>query len=281
MNADAMVARPEADATHESAPLSDRVHQVGGETALQLSFAGSRADLLASQRLRYHVLAQELGAQLPAPIAGIDADLFDPYSEHLLVRDRRNDQLIGSCRILRPEQAGALGKCHADDAFDLSRLHALRPRLVELGRVCVAPGYRTGAVIRLLWAGIARFMLENGYTHLIGRTSIGVRDTGDRAASVFWALYPGYAAPGIHAARPHVPFPLERTVPYLDPNIPGVIRGYLRSGARICGMPAWDRALGAADLLMLLDIHDLPVRLARHFGVNASAGTELAVALAA
>lgn len=56
-------------------------------------------------------------------------------------------------------------------------------------------------------------------------------------------------------------------MPYLDPAIPGLIRGYLRSGARICGMPAWDRAFRSADLLMLLDMKDLPLKLARHLGV--------------
>lgn len=78
-----------------------------------------------------------------------------------------------------------------------------------------------------------------------------------------------------------MPFPLERTVPSLDPIIPALIRGYLCSGARVCGMPAWDRAFRTADLLMLLDINDLPLRLARHRAGTAPFKPQPSVALAA
>lgn len=263
----ASAAAVRANAGGSDVTTESRAARNGVESSLQLSFACSRSELLESQRLRYRVFAEELGVRLPGPIEGVDADAFDLYCEHLLVRDVRTGAVVGSYRMLRPEQAAAIGRYYADQEFDLTRLHSLRPRMVELGRACVAPGYRTGPVIRLLWAGIARFMLENGYTHLIGCASIDARDGGHRAASVFWALYPSFASTGTLAAHPHVRFPLDRTVPYLDPAIPGLIRGYLRSGARICGMPAWDPTFRSADLLMLLDMKDLPLRLARHFGV--------------
>lgn len=114
-------------------------------STLQLGFATTRSELLEVQRLRYQVFARELGARLAGQIEGIDADAFDAYCDHLLVRDRRCGRIVGSYRILRPEQAAALGKYYAEDEFDLSRLCSLRPGLVELGRACVAQGYRSGA----------------------------------------------------------------------------------------------------------------------------------------
>ncbi|HZC82447.1 MAG TPA: GNAT family N-acyltransferase, partial [Nitrospiraceae bacterium] len=48
--------------------------------------AQSEADVREAQRLRYKVFGEELGARLPGT-AGIDSDFFDPFCDHLLVRD--------------------------------------------------------------------------------------------------------------------------------------------------------------------------------------------------
>ena len=57
--------------------------------AYEVLWARHDEDVRAAQRLRYAVFADEMGARLPrlpnVP-AGHDADVFDPYCEHLLVR---------------------------------------------------------------------------------------------------------------------------------------------------------------------------------------------------
>jgi putative hemolysin len=42
--------------------------------------------------------------------------------------------------------------------FDLGGITAPVGELMELGRSCVEPGYRTGAVMQLLWRGIADYV---------------------------------------------------------------------------------------------------------------------------
>ncbi len=245
---------------HAESPATRR------EGSLSLSFVCTRSELLEVQRLRERASAAEFAVRHAGPITGVQADVLDAFCDHLLVRDALDGHAVGTCRMLRPELAAALGGYEAERRFDLSRLHALRPRLVEMSHACIAPDRQSGAVLRLLWAGIARFMLESGYAYLIGTTRIGTGDGGHHAASVFWALYPRFATAGTYATHPLDVFALDQTVPYLDPNIPALTRGYLRSGARICGMPAWDQQLRAAELLMLLDMKDLPLRVARHAG---------------
>jgi putative hemolysin len=232
---------------------------------LEVSFAADRGELLEAQRLRYRVFAQELGAQLDAPFPGIDADLFDAYCHHLLVRETQSGEVVGTYRLLRPEQARALGKYYSDDQFDLSRLNRLRPGIVELGRACIAPAYRTGTVIGLLWAGIGQFMQAYEYRYLMGSASIDARDGGHLASSVYAALSVDRMACGSFAVKPRIGFPLHRAIPYLDPEVPPLIKGYLRAGGKVCGAPAWDKAFGTADLLMLLDMRDLAPAYARRF----------------
>jgi putative hemolysin len=234
-------------------------------TDLRIEFAATRQDLLAAQRLRYQVFAEEFGADLGCQIPGVDADIFDAYCDHLLVRDRQSLEVVGTYRMLRPEQARALGCSYADSEFDLSGLAAMRPWMAELGRSCVAPGYRNGATIRLLWSGIGRFIQSRGYRYLIGCASVSTRDGGHAAASLYTTLLAHQSSGETWGARPHKRLPLESLRCDLEVAPPPLIKGYLRCGGRIIAEPAWDTAFGTADFLMMLDLSTMSPRYARHF----------------
>ena len=128
---------------------------------LSVSIAESEREILDAQRLRYRVFGQEMGAKLPTRIPGVDQDIYDAYCDHLVCRDENTGEVIGTYRILSPANARRIGSYYTENEFDLTRLQHLRPQLVEIGRSCVHPDYRSGATITLLWAGLARYMLEN------------------------------------------------------------------------------------------------------------------------
>jgi len=50
------------------------------------------------------------------------------------------------------------------------------------------------------------------------------------------------------------------------PQIPPLLKGYLRLGAWVGGEPAWDPDFNTADLLVLLPLSRLDARYARHYG---------------
>jgi hypothetical protein len=60
--------------------------------------------------------------------------------------------------------------------------------MVELGRSCVHPDYRNGAAIRLLWAGIGRFLAQHPDRYLIGCASVPATDGGMMAANLYRQL---------------------------------------------------------------------------------------------
>lgn len=151
--------------------------------SLSVGLAINQREVLSAQKLRFQVFAEELGARLPTKTPGVDQDIFDPYCEHLVVRNEDNGQVIGTYRILSPESAKAVGSYYSESEFDLTRLQHLRPRMVEIGRSCVHPDFRTGTTIALLWSGLAKYMLQNGYDYLIGCASISMADGGHAAAS--------------------------------------------------------------------------------------------------
>jgi putative hemolysin len=232
---------------------------------LALSFARTPGEVREAQRLRYKVFVEEMGASVTTREPGIDRDHFDSHCDHLLVRDQDSLRVVGTYRLLRPANAARIGAYYADSEFDLVRLQHIRPHAVEIGRACIHPDFRTGAVIMLLWAGITRFMLENRYEYLIGCASISMSDGGANVAAVYRNISEKYLAPIEYRVAPRNPLPLE-LLPVCDkPIVPPLLKGYLRLGAWIAGEPAWDPDFNTADLLVLLPLARVEPRYARHY----------------
>ncbi|MBS1155702.1 MAG: family N-acetyltransferase [Proteobacteria bacterium] len=243
----------------------DSIHPQHSGHRISFSLARNEEEVRAAQALRFRVFAEEMGARVKGREPGLDQDLFDPYCDHLLVQNDDTGEVIGTYRILRPEQAKQLGSYYSDTEFDLTRFKGLRGQLVEVGRSCVHPDYRTGAVITLLWAGLAQYMQERGYQYLMGCASMTMVDGGHLAASLYQQLCQTHLAPAEWRVTPRCPLALEALNHRLPAEIPPLIKGYLRLGAMICGEPAWDPDFNTADFLILLPMQKLNQRYARHF----------------
>lgn len=230
-----------------------------------VTLARCESEILEAQKLRYRVFHEEMGARLSSRTPGVDRDIYDPFCEHLIVRDEAHGRIVGTYRILSPSAARRIGGYYSDNEFDLTRLQHLRNQIVEIGRSCIDADYRTGAVISLLWSGLARYMLDNGYEYLMGCASVSMADGGHIAASLYNRLRDEHLAPLEYHVFPRHPLPLERLRRDLPATTPPLIKGYLRAGAWICGDPAWDPDFNTADLPILLPMNRLQQRYARHY----------------
>lgn len=238
----------------------------------EVVWARDERQIREAQQLRHLVFAEEMGAKLTVPKgspAGHDIDVFDPYCEHLLVRTRRPNgtpgKVIGTYRVLTPANALRVGGLYADGEFDLTRLRPLRAKMVELGRSCVHPDYRTGGAIIALWGALAEFMQRNALETMVGCASVSMRDGGHFAASLWNKLRKTHLASIEWQVSPRLALPVDDLQNDLDVEPPPLIKGYLRCGAKVIGAPAWDPDFNTADLPMLLRIDDLPARYRKHF----------------
>lgn len=234
------------------------------QPSLYFSLARNPAEVREAQALRYRVFAEEMGAQLSG-FDNLDRDGFDPFCDHLLVRERETGKVVGTYRILSPAMASEAGGYYSAGEFDLSRLEPLFDRTVEVGRACVHPDYRTGSTIALLWAGLAKYMLLNRYDYLIGCASVSMADGGHLAASLYNRLKNDHLAPPEYRVFPRCPLPLDALRNDVDAPCPALVKGYLRLGAYICGDPAWDPDFNTADLLVMLPMSRINSRYAEHF----------------
>ncbi len=244
---------------------------------LTVEWARSEAAVRAAQNLRYTVFVTELGARPAVCTHGTSArhecDRFDPFCDHLLVRAAPTLQhpegtLVGTCRVLRPAQARRAGGLYSDTEFDLQALTPLRATVLEMGRSCVHPDWRSGSVIMTMWRALGQFMQQHALDTLFGCASIWLGDGGAQASHVWEHLRVNHLAAPQWQVHPRLALPdaVMRPDTYeRPPEIPALIKGYLRCGAQVLGPPARDPAFNTADLPMLLRLVDLAPRYRRHF----------------
>lgn len=222
------------------------------------------SDRLAAQRLRYRVFSGEPGFRIPDAGGGSDADRFDEFCDHVLVRDRVTDDVVGCYRMLPPEAAREAGGYYTATEFDLSALDPHGRGLVEMGRACVDPAHRSGSVLTLMWAGILHYLEATGHNEVVGCVSVPMRTTPDEpeasnVRAVRDLLLERHAVEPAARVRPLNPVmveghPLDEIAPLPRPVVPPLLRGYLRLGARICGEPAHDPDFGVADFVAILAV---------------------------
>ncbi|QYX75791.1 GNAT family N-acetyltransferase [Streptomyces akebiae] len=249
----------------DTPPPPSPAPQSADPTAYTVTLARDEDDVRAAQRLRHDVFAGELGALLAGPRPGLDVDPFDAYCDHLLVREKPTGKVVGTYRLLPPERAAVAGRLYSEGEFDLGRIDAIRPGLVEVGRSCVHPDHRDGAVIGLIWAGIARYMLDRGHEWLAGCCSIPLADGGTLASATWDRVRDKHLAPEEYRVRPLLPWIPTNESPTARMELPPLLRGYLRLGAWVCGEPAHDPDFGVADLYVLLSMRRVDARYLRHF----------------
>lgn len=242
-----------------------------GTSGYSLLIADDGAEVAAAQRLRYDVFAAELGANLPTADSGLDADEFDEFCDHLIVREDSTGAVVGTYRMLPPQAAARAGRRYSDTEFEMSALSPLRDHLVETGRSCVHPDHRSGAVINLMWAGIARYLHLKNLRWLGGCASVPLADGPETVAGVWDLARAKHMSPPALRVRPRRPWLAEPGAAEAvaahtgRAAVPPLLRGYLRLGAWICGEPAYDPDFAVADLYVLLSLDRVDPRYLKHF----------------
>ncbi|WFE30775.1 GNAT family N-acetyltransferase [Solwaraspora sp. WMMD791] len=250
-----------------------------------VSLAEDAEQVAAAQRLRHQVFTAEFGAGSVGTHPDRDVDEFDDHCDHLVVRHTRTGAVVGTYRLLPPDRARRLGRRYADAEFDTRPLRLLDDHLVEAGRSCVHPDHRGGAVINLIWSGIARYLRSRNLRWLGGCASVPLADGGLAAHAVWREVRGTHLSPPLLRVRPRRPWLAEAEptavrvtgpagvaaalppAPARGPRtvMPPLLRGYLRLGAWVCGEPAYDPAFGVADLYVLLSLDRMDPRYLRHF----------------
>lgn len=238
--------------------------------------ADSVDELLKIFRLRHEVFHREF-REISKP--GLDIDKFDRAFDHLTIHHKPTAQIIGTYRLRCSEK---VHRSYTALEFQLKNLYHLPGPYLELGRACVHKDHRKGAVMSLLFRGIAEYMNQSGAQILFGCSSVKIKEARLAALLSKYFLEENHnlqdceITPTENFRMPHLDTWLEHFSQPLAPElreeaqslIPGLLNSYLKMGAKIASVPAYDKEFGCIDLLTVLNKEDLAASLVRRFQVS-------------
>ena len=255
------------------APEMDRI--VAG--SLEAFIAKDINDLRASQRLRYRVFVEEMGAKAsPEMMADkIDFDEFDDLCDHLLIVDNAaNGKVVGSYRLLRRSRLPANRRFYTEGEYDISKALAhFKGEIMELGRSCVDKEYRNRSTIQLLWRAIGDYTGRHNVKMLFGCASFPGSDHKTHAKQLAY-LHHYHLAPEEFRSRalPSLYVPMDiYSKEQLDSkeilgSLPPLIKGYLRLGGYIGDGAFEDVGYNTTDVCIILDTANITDKYLNRYG---------------
>lgn len=258
-------------------PASETLGRIG---TLDVRLARTAREVAAAQRLRHDVF---FGARAGGCSGQSDADRFDDVCDHLLVIDTASpgedaDRLVGTCRLLRAEHASKAGGFYSQAEFDIAALAARHPdlKVMEIGRSCIRPAYRSKRTMELLWQGIWAYAGRHGVDVMAGCASFPGTVPASHAESLS-LLHHQFRAPEewrVEPVSPHrhaldmMPAEAVRDRKAFS-ALPPLIKGYLRLGAMVSEMCVVDADFGTVDVFIILPVARISKRYIDHYGADA------------
>jgi putative hemolysin len=251
---------------------------ISGNQIIRL--AASRAEIEAAQRLRYRVFYEEMGAHpMPEMAArGSDFDSFDDVCDHRVVIARTKpleSTVVGTYRFMRRRHAEAAGGFYSADEYDLSPLRSNGGEIMELGRSCVDPEFRTRHTMQLLWRGIAEYIVAYNIDLMFGCASFPGTDLSALAVPLSY-LYHNHLAPDDlrpRAIKRRYCSLQQTSVDLVDrkqalAQLPPLIKGYLRVGAFVGDGAVIDHQFNTTDVCIVVKTDRITGRYAKHYALE-------------
>ncbi|BDB96424.1 GNAT family N-acetyltransferase [Candidatus Hydrogenosomobacter endosymbioticus] len=235
---------------------------------LEVRIAVSHEEVLASQELRYRVFCGGNGeacVQSGEDAKKIDVDRFDDFCHHLVVIDlSRSARVIASYRLITRDAASKCGGFYSSSEFDMSCMDLYKGNVLELGRACVDPLYRSKKAFNMLLKWLDRYVKLFHIDVMFGCASFYGTQEEDFKNALSLLYYRHLAPPQL---RPKVRKGLgidmkmlpEECIDYAraEQEMPSLMKGYLKIGAVVGDGAFLDKQFNCIDVCVIVFANSL------------------------
>ena len=208
-----------------------------------IKIAESNFEIKKAQSLRYKIFFKEKNIKRKnlKSLLQRDYDFYDKISDHLIIIDNNReirDNVIGTYRLLRGNCAKLYRGFYTEQEFDISNLkkNFSSKDILELGRSCVHPQYRSGIILKLLWQGISNYIKMYKIKILMGCASFHGTNP-SKFKDEFSLLYESYRLPEDYDVKSlqsnEISFNKNINHSTTLNKLPPLIKGYLRAGGMV------------------------------------------------
>ena len=208
-----------------------------------IKIAESNFEIKKAQSLRYKIFFKEKKIKKKSFkfLLQRDYDFYDKISDHLIIIDNNReirDNVIGTYRLLRGNCAKLYRGFYTEQEFDISNLkkNFSSKDILELGRSCIHPQYRSGIILKLLWQGISNYIKMYKIKILMGCASFHGTNP-SKFKDEFSLLYESYRLPEDYDVKSlqsnEISFNKNINHSTILNKLPPLIKGYLRAGGMV------------------------------------------------
>jgi putative hemolysin len=208
-----------------------------------IKIAESNFEIKKAQSLRYKIFFKEKKIKKKSFkfLLQRDYDFYDKISDHLIIIDNNReirDNVIGTYRLLRGNCAKLYRGFYTEQEFDISNLkkNFSSKDILELGRSCVHPQYRSGIILKLLWQGISNYIKMYKIKILMGCASFHGTNP-SKFKDEFSLLNESYRLPEDYDVKSlqsnEISFNKNINHSTTLNKLPPLIKGYLRAGGMV------------------------------------------------
>ena len=227
-----------------------------------IKIAESNFEIKKAQSLRYKIFFKEKKIKKKSFkfLLQRDYDFYDKISDHLIIIDNNQeirDNVIGTYRLLRGNCAKLYRGFYTEQEFDISNLkkNFSSKDILELGRSCVHPQYRSGIILKLLWQGISNYIKMYKIKILMGCASFHGTNP-SKFKDEFSLLYESYRLPEDYDVKSlqsnEISFNKNINHSTTLNKLPPLIKGYLRAGGMVSENFYIDREFETIDYCVIM-----------------------------
>lgn len=188
----------------------------------------------------------------------LDQDFYDFNCEHAVLRDKWTREIAAYTRIKLLQGHELKEKSYSQQEFNISEPLGHLENIVEIGRTCVHPKYRSGKALSILWLHLMpKVLWEMKAKHVIGCVSIRMQGNEARAYHTHQLVQ------RLHEQSNTVQAHQAFTLPYpvysfsQDERMPKLFDIYLKMQATLSREAYYDEAFNCLDYFVHLEVSQM------------------------
>ena len=207
------------------------------------------------QRFRAEQFSKQFGMYFDD---NLDQDVYDFGCEHAVLREKWTGEIVAYTR-LKLFQGHELASSYSAQEFDIVPSLGHLNQILEIGRTCVHPQFRSGKALSSLWLNLApKVLWSMRAKYLMGCVSIHLQDNAARAYYTHQHLQklPSHKTIQIASKLPHEPQHPQFSFAQ-DERLPALFQAYLNMQAKISPQAFLDIDFNCLDYFVFLEVNQI------------------------
>ena len=235
--------------------LTSPLRQKPSQNQFRFEWVDNLKELQQVQRFRAAQFSHQFGLSFED---GLDQDLYDFGCEHAVLREKWTGEIVAYTR-LKLFQGHEIGQSYSAQEFEIIPHLSHLPNVLEIGRTCVHPQFRSGKALSMLWLNLApKVLWSMRAKYLMGCVSIHLEDNLARAYYTHRQLQQlaDHQSIDIRSKRAFEPERPDYSFPQ-DEKMPKLFQTYLGMQSRLSKQAFYDEDFKCLDYFVFLEVNKI------------------------